>query len=78
MNDSFAKVFVFITNLKQTTGTHISTIRTIQDYTQKENRKWQKRGADDNNLDSDMEDSIALCVKNRDALAPDKDGQGGT
>eukprot|EP00957_Ditylum_brightwellii_P109753 8371511-Ditylum_brightwellii.AAC.1 len=68
-------------NLKQTTDTHANAIGFIQDYTQKENGKQQKHGANDNNFDSDMEDmedSAALQVKNRDALAPDKEGQGGT
>eukprot|EP00957_Ditylum_brightwellii_P112418 8570824-Ditylum_brightwellii.AAC.1 len=65
-----------MTNLKQTTDTHTSAIGSIQDYTQKENGKRQKRGADNNDLDSGMEDSDALHEKNRDALAPDKEGQG--
>eukprot|EP00957_Ditylum_brightwellii_P040050 3030636-Ditylum_brightwellii.AAC.1 len=68
-------------NLKQTTDTYTKAIGTIQDYTQKENGKRQKRGADDNNFDSDiedMEDLPALRVKNRDALALDEEGQGGT
>eukprot|EP00957_Ditylum_brightwellii_P042742 3236500-Ditylum_brightwellii.AAC.1 len=59
-------------NLKQTTDTHSNAIGTFQDYTQKENRKRQKRDADDNNFESDMEDvndSDVLQVKNRDALA---------
>eukprot|EP00957_Ditylum_brightwellii_P207850 15354786-Ditylum_brightwellii.AAC.2 len=56
MNDSFAKIFTFMANLKQTTDTHTKAIGSIQDYTQKENRKQQKRGADDNDFDSDMED----------------------
>eukprot|EP00957_Ditylum_brightwellii_P097835 7450372-Ditylum_brightwellii.AAC.2 len=60
MNDSFAKIFAFMANLKQTTDTHTNTIGSIQDYTQKENGKRQKRGADDNNFDSDMEDLDAL------------------
>eukprot|EP00957_Ditylum_brightwellii_P202054 15328389-Ditylum_brightwellii.AAC.1 len=65
-------------NLKQTTVTHTNAIGTIQDYTQKENRKRQKRGSDDNNFDSDMEDSAALQVKHRDALALGEEDQGGT
>jgi hypothetical protein len=81
MNDSLAKIFTFMANLKQTTDTHTNAIRTIQDYTQKENRKRQKRGVDDNNIDNDMEDmedSDALQVKFRDALAPGEEYQGGT
>eukprot|EP00957_Ditylum_brightwellii_P081703 6215784-Ditylum_brightwellii.AAC.1 len=31
MNDSFAKIFAFMTNLKQTTDTHTSAIGSIQD-----------------------------------------------
>eukprot|EP00957_Ditylum_brightwellii_P152975 11643991-Ditylum_brightwellii.AAC.1 len=68
-------------NLKQTTDTHTNAIGTIQDYAQKENRKRQKQGVDDNDFDSDtedMEDLAALGVKNRDALAPGEEGQGGT
>eukprot|EP00957_Ditylum_brightwellii_P072534 5512237-Ditylum_brightwellii.AAC.1 len=70
-------MFTFMTNLKQTTDTDSNAIGSIQDYTQKENRKQQKCGADDNDFNSDMEDiedSAALRVKNRDALAPDKEG----
>eukprot|EP00957_Ditylum_brightwellii_P053134 4028845-Ditylum_brightwellii.AAC.1 len=78
MNDSFAKIFAFMTNLKQTTDTHTSAIGSIQNYMQKENRKRQKCGTDNNNLDSDMEDSDALHAKNRDILVPDKESQGGT
>eukprot|EP00957_Ditylum_brightwellii_P145478 11077049-Ditylum_brightwellii.AAC.1 len=68
-------------NLKQTTDTNPNASGTIKDYTQKENRKRQKQGADDNDFDSDMEDmedSDALQVKSRDALAPGEEGQGGT
>eukprot|EP00957_Ditylum_brightwellii_P112815 8601358-Ditylum_brightwellii.AAC.1 len=68
-------------NLKQTTDTHADAIGSIQDHMQKENGKQQKRGADDNDFDSDMEDmedSADLQVKNRDTLAPDKEGHGGT
>eukprot|EP00957_Ditylum_brightwellii_P101566 7740465-Ditylum_brightwellii.AAC.1 len=53
-------------NLKQTTDIHLNAIGTIQDYTQKEDGKRQKRGVDDNNFDNDMEDMkdlVALQVK---------------
>eukprot|EP00957_Ditylum_brightwellii_P077601 5896410-Ditylum_brightwellii.AAC.1 len=78
MNDSFTKIFADMTYLKQTTDTRNSAIGSIQDYMQKENRKRQKCGADNNNFDSKMEDLDALQVKNRDALAPDKECQGDT
>eukprot|EP00957_Ditylum_brightwellii_P043499 3297932-Ditylum_brightwellii.AAC.1 len=63
MNDSLANIFTFMANLKQTTDIHSNAIGTIQDYTQKENRKRQNQGVDDNDFDSDMEnmeDSDAL------------------
>eukprot|EP00957_Ditylum_brightwellii_P193646 14746502-Ditylum_brightwellii.AAC.1 len=67
-----------MSNLKAVQDTHAGTIGSIQDYMQKENGKWQRYGADDNNLDSDMEDSDAFREENRDALAPDMQvGQGG-
>eukprot|EP00957_Ditylum_brightwellii_P085975 6541137-Ditylum_brightwellii.AAC.1 len=67
-----------MSNLNVVQDIHAGTIGSIQDYTQKENGKQQRHGADDNNLDSDMEDSDALCEENRDALAPDMQvGQGG-
>eukprot|EP00957_Ditylum_brightwellii_P093098 7087773-Ditylum_brightwellii.AAC.1 len=51
MNECLAKSFTFMANLKQTTDTYLNTIGTIQDYTQKENGKRQKQGADDNDFD---------------------------
>eukprot|EP00957_Ditylum_brightwellii_P068012 5163668-Ditylum_brightwellii.AAC.1 len=67
-----------MSNLKAVQVTHMGTIGSIKDYTQKENGKRQRHGADDNNLDSDMEDLDALREENRDALSPDMQvGQGG-
>eukprot|EP00957_Ditylum_brightwellii_P000911 73082-Ditylum_brightwellii.AAC.1 len=78
MNDNFAKIFAFMSNLQAVQDTHAGTIGSIQDYTQKENGKWQRHGAYDNDLDSDTEDSDALREENRDALTPDMHvGQGG-
>eukprot|EP00957_Ditylum_brightwellii_P072100 5480746-Ditylum_brightwellii.AAC.1 len=48
----------------------------LQDYTHKEYGKCQKHGADENVLDSNMEELDALQEK-KSALAPDKDDCGG-
>jgi hypothetical protein len=78
MTDNFAKIFSFMSNLKTVQDTHAGTLGSIQDYTQKENGKRQRHGADTTDLDSDMEDSDTLREINRDALAPDtQEGRGG-
>eukprot|EP00957_Ditylum_brightwellii_P083570 6352231-Ditylum_brightwellii.AAC.1 len=71
MADKFAKIFYFMSNIKAVQDTHVGTLGSIQDYTQKENGKRQRHDADDNNLDSNMEDLDALQEENRDVLAPD-------
>jgi hypothetical protein len=60
MTDNFAKIFSFMSNIKAIQDTHAGTLGSIQDYTQKENKKRQRHGADAIDLDSDMEDSDAL------------------
>jgi hypothetical protein len=65
-----------LTTLQHSHQVHDNALISLQDYTRKDNRKRQKHGADDNDLDSDMDEFNALC--DRDALAPDEqDGQGG-
>jgi hypothetical protein len=77
MTDNFAKIFSFMSNLKTVQDTHAGTLGSIQDYTQKENRKRQRHGADTTDLDSDMEDSDTLREINRDALVSDtQEGRG--
>eukprot|EP00957_Ditylum_brightwellii_P004699 357106-Ditylum_brightwellii.AAC.1 len=77
MRDTFTHIFAVMTNLKETTNEHTNMFGSIQDYIQKENDKQQKHGADDNNLDNVMDELDTLGSENRDALAPDKEGQGG-
>eukprot|EP00957_Ditylum_brightwellii_P019689 1485172-Ditylum_brightwellii.AAC.2 len=77
MRNVFTCIFAVMTNLKETTNGHTNVIGSINDYTQNKNGKQQKHGANDNNLNNVMDESDTLHVQNRDALAPDKEGQGG-
>eukprot|EP00957_Ditylum_brightwellii_P156082 11880581-Ditylum_brightwellii.AAC.1 len=65
-----------LTTLQHGHQVHDNALVSLQDYTRKDNGKRQKHGADDNDLDSNMDDPDAL--HDRDALASDEqDGQGG-
>eukprot|EP00957_Ditylum_brightwellii_P106470 8122159-Ditylum_brightwellii.AAC.1 len=74
--ETFSKIFAALANIKESTTAHGNQIGLLQDFTQKKNSKHQKHGADDNDLDSDMYEPDALH-HNRDALASNRDGQGG-
>eukprot|EP00957_Ditylum_brightwellii_P075993 5776677-Ditylum_brightwellii.AAC.1 len=76
MKETFSCIFAAMTNIQEITNGHNNQIGSLQDYTHKENGKHKKHWADDNALDSDMEELDALWGE-RDVLASDKDGQGG-
>jgi hypothetical protein len=67
-----------MSNFTTTSAKHTILFDSIQDYTTKENGKRQKHSDEDIDFDSDMEEADTLHEENRDALAPDKVGQGGT
>eukprot|EP00957_Ditylum_brightwellii_P139510 10632729-Ditylum_brightwellii.AAC.1 len=65
-----------MTNTKDTTKAHNNQICSLKDLTKKDNRKKQKHRMDEYDIDSEMDKTDDLHDE-RNALAPNKDDQGG-
>jgi hypothetical protein len=78
MTSTFDRIISIMSNFTTTSAKHTILFDSIQDYTTKENGKRQKHSDEDIDFDSNMEEADTLREENRDALAPDKVGQGGT
>ena len=78
MTSTFDRIISIMSNFTTTSAKHTILFDSIQDYSTKEKVKRQKHSDEDIDLDSDMEEADTLREENRDALAPDKVGQGGT
>eukprot|EP00957_Ditylum_brightwellii_P089663 6828507-Ditylum_brightwellii.AAC.1 len=76
LKEILSRIFAAMTNMKDTTKSHNNQNFSLQDYTKKDNGKRQKHRVDKYDLDSEMDKTDALRDE-RDALAPDQDGQGG-
>eukprot|EP00957_Ditylum_brightwellii_P205769 15345322-Ditylum_brightwellii.AAC.1 len=76
MKEIFNVIFNNMANIQNNTKKNQTEIRFLQGYMHNKH-KQKKHGANENNLDNEIDNPDALCG-NRDALTSNEDGQGGS